>query len=197
MGGVFMSFDIMSFLMGKAAGGGGGSGGSDGIFDWDLKSATPLVDKVRGMTATNSGVFLNENGAVFDAASDYLWFYSALENRITIEIDVVQMSLGTGNTKRVVNEGLSNGNGLCWNYNGKWAFTSGNSTVNSEITDSGYFDGHTLKIVIDSESKWHIYRDSDLVFEPNVALSLSQRRFNVGASSKSIDNAIISAVRVY
>ena len=51
--------------------------------------------------------------------------------------------------------------------------------------------------------KWHIYRDDELVFEPNAEVSMerysgvSNITFYIGAAATSIYNAVITAVRVY
>jgi len=200
-----MSIDITSLLMGKAMSGGGGGGGSSNIFEWDFTSATPLVDKVRGETATATNLTFGSGGAVFDATEgnkDYirLWTIASL---VTIEIDVAASELTSGTDRRFVSTGASNGRGFFYRSSGVWALYNGSTTVNSEITDANYFSGHTLKIYVDENSKWHIYRDENLVFEPDLTLNFdrysgtSNYMFILGAAEKSLNSAIISAVRVH
>lgn len=177
----------------------GGGGGGSNIFEWDFTSATPLVDKVRGDVA-NGNVSFGASGAVFDSASDYIAL-STLVSNVTIEIDVVEMSFSNG--AWVISSGLNNGKGFYYRSSGKWAFANG-TTIDSEITEGDFFAGHTMKIHIDGSGKWHIYRDNTLVFEPDLALFLTDKRggtdnlsFYIGSSASGMSNAIISAVRVY
>ena len=193
--------DIVSYLIGKAAGGGGSGGGSP-ILAWDFTSATPLVDTVRGLTAGNNNVTFVDKGAKWDFASDYL-VVPTLSYGITVEVDVVEMPLTSGQDRKFLT--TNNGYGLIYRSSGKWAFYQNGAWEDSEIADGGYFSGHTAKIVIDAEAKWHIYRDNDLVLETTRAAQFygitlgndKQTAFYLGATSNAINNAIISAVRIY
>ena len=200
-----MSIDIKSLLMGKALGSGGGSGGGGNIFEWDFTSATPLVDKVRGVLARQLNVTFSEGGAVYNNVSASIHI-PALPYGETIEIDVASSNLTASSSynRRFVTSGTYMGF-ILDKSSKKWGFYSTQGTETTDIDDPNYFSGHTLKIHVDASNKWHIYRDSDLIFEPTATLQLasdnydgsSRPVFYVGSSDDSINNVVISAVRVY
>lgn len=193
----------MSFLMGKAAGGGGGGG--DPIMAWDFTSATPLVDTKRGILARSLNITFSEDGAVYNNVSASIHI-PALPYGVTIEIDVASSNLTASSLydRRFVTAGVYMGF-ILDKTSGKWGFYSMQGREASNIDDPNYFAGHTLKVHIDATNKWHIYRDNDLIFEPTESLQLasdnydgsSRPVFYVGSSDDSINNAVISAVRVY
>ena len=178
----------------------GGGGGGSPILAWDLKSSTPLVDTVRGVAAAATNVTFGENGAVFDSASDYMIF-PALAYGIKIEVDIGAMTAHGTNDKRLITSGTIY---FAYRTTNVWSFY--NSTwEDSEITDFDYFAGHTLKVEIDSDKKWHFYRDGVLFFEPSTAGMLSSKTFDgsskisflLGSSEKSACDTTLTAVRVY
>ena len=195
--------DIQSLLMGKSLGSGGGGGGGSNIFEWDFTSATPLVDKVRGETAISSDVTFNSSGAVFSSNQKGYIVLSALARAFTIEVDIAELNLTSGTAGRLLQVGISNGKGFNYRGSGVWAVYSGYTNYETDITDPLYFSGHTLKIHVDESFKWHIYRDDDLIFEPNAEMTMERYSGNsnitvyLGSGATSIYNAVISGVRVY
>lgn len=176
------------------------------LLSWDFKSETPLVDTARKIAAGSSGITFDSSGAVFDSNTDYLLF-PALPCAVTIEVDVASMVMTSGTHRRFICG--TTDSGLVYRSTGKWGFYGGSSAgwEDTDITDADYFAGHTVKIVVDKDSKWHIYRDNVLVFEPAAALRLGTTSisgqipittcFLVGSSGSSLPSAVITGVRVY
>lgn len=172
-----------------------GSGGGDYVMSWDFTKFGNLTR--RGVTFSNSG-------AEFNANTDYIPLItldgeseSALTQfkDKTFYFDIGAMSLIMGaNHQRFIMVSTERGFIYRSSGNGVWSLYN-NSWTDSEITDGGYFDNSKLKIYIDSENKWHMYKNNVLFFEPNVALPISV--LSLGASSSSITSGVIKGVRVY
>ena len=164
-------------------------GGSGYIEEWDLTDS--LTGQERNWPLTTGGVVIGNDGAVFDSTGDYLRFPFPLKG-ITIELDIKSMSLQSGDHRRFVMGDISNG--FIYKSNGKWAFYS-NSWTESNETDGSFFDNCTMKINIDMNGYWHIYKDDVLWWEPS--LTLTPTIMMIGSSDgKAINNAIISAIRI-
>ena len=160
-------------------------------------SASPTWDVNMDFTGitdayTVNGVTYNSTGAVFDSTSDYIALPFIHSSGVEIEIDVSSMSLNASQHRRFV---ISNtNNGLFYSRDsGKWAFYNG-TTYTSEISDGSYFANSTVKIVVDTNNYWHIYKDGVLVFEPAGALAL--KNVTLGSTSTSMNSATITAIRM-
>lgn len=164
-----------------------------GILDWDFTSQTPSIDRIRGASITSSGITWS-NGAVYDLASDYLKL-NALNNKLfaplTIELDISSMSLTSGDHRRFIMG--TTANGFIYRSNGKWAFYNGSWQESSE-TDGSFFANSTVKVVVDTSNKWHIYKNGELWWEPSGAQALSDTY--IGSTSQSINNAVITGLRI-
>lgn len=176
-------------------------GGSSIIEDWDFTSATPLVGTIRGLELTsNSGMTFN-NGAVFNDVNDYLkaGVYASF-NGVTIEVDVASMNLTSGTHRRFIMPDAANG--FIYRSNGKWAVYFNNWEESTE-TDGAFFNNSVVKIHIDSDGSWHIYKDGVLWWEPTIKMNLPSYGSDgfsmmIGSSgSQSINNAVITGMRVY
>ena len=139
-----------------------------------------------------NGVTFNSNGAVFDSTSDYIAMPFVHGNGVEIEIDVASMTLTADQHRRLL---CSDDNkGLYYSRSsGKWCFYNGTDYA-SNISDGSYFANSTVKIVIDSNNYWHIYKDGVLVFEPQGALAL--KNVMVGSTNASINNVTITGIRI-
>lgn len=201
-----MSFDIASFAMGKASGGGGGGGGGGTLSEeWDFTSATPLVGKKLGLVLSEKNMTYSQDGAVFDSITDYLNFgkienlsaadlfhdYSVSYSSITIEVKVKSMALVSGYHRRFIMGNSSNG--LIYRQTGVWAFYS-SAWEDFDETDGSFFDGSIVKVVIDSEKKWHIYKDNVLLWEPSRQCGITNGY--IGSDSQSINNAVIEWLKI-
>ena len=137
---------------------------------------------------TLNGVSYGSTGAVFDGTSDYIalsYFHAGME----LEIDVGSMSVSAN--RRFVTS--YENRGLIY-YSGKWGFYNG-SWYYSDITDGSYFSNSTVKIVVDSQNYWHIYKDGILVFEPTGALVISNPQIG-SRDGLAIDSCIITGIRM-
>ena len=141
---------------------------------------------------TVNGVTYDSNGAVFDGISDYIALPFIHGNNVEIEIDVATMNLNSSQHRRFV---ISDTNkGFFYSRDsGKWAFYNG-TTYTSDISDGDYFANSTVKIVVDADNYWHIYKDGVLVFEPAGAFAL--KNVTIGSTSTSMNNVTITGIRM-
>lgn len=169
------------------------SGGSTDIEDWDLTNS--LIGTQRGWELTTGNVVIGNNGSIFDTTNDYLKIPNWGFVPIAIELNVVSMTLQSGSHRRFIMATYSDG--FIYRSTGKWAFyNSYNGWVDSDISDGNYFDNCTIKVIIDVNGYWHIYKDGVLVWEPSLALKPTS--IMIGSDNgQSINNAIISAMRIF
>ena len=71
-----------------------------------------------------------------------------------------------------------------------WKFGSVSSGLNTS------FSGSTVRIYIDDDLYWHIYKDGVLWWEPSVATNKPDLLL-IGSESYSLNNATITGVRIY
>lgn len=169
-------------------------GGSDANVEFDF---TKVASK------TYHGVTYGTSGAVFDNANDYIQFGDIIDamldktNGFTIEVDVAAMQLTSGAHRRFVM--ATTDKGFIYRSTGKWAFynNSWEEGSFSGVTDGNLFDNSTVKVYVDVNNLWHIYKDGVLLFEPSLSLAVSFKDFCLGATSTSINNATITAIRFY
>lgn len=135
-----------------------------------------------------NGVDYGSSGAVFDGTRDYidLQFFHA---GMILEIDVGSMSVSTN--RRFVTS--YENSGLCYR-DGKWGFYNG-SWYYSDITDGSYFSNSTIKIYVDSQNYWHIYKGDVLVFEPGGPLAISTPQIG-SRDGSAIDSCVITGIRM-
>jgi hypothetical protein len=164
-------------------------GGSQLIENWDLTQS--VVGLIRGYKVALNSVEIGSNGAVFNATRDRISLPFGC-NGITFEVDVASMSLSSGNHRRFIM--ASDSVGLIYRSTGVWAFYN-NSWVESSETDGSFFDGSTVKVHVDENGYWHIYKDGTLWWEPSERLNVS--KMYIGSSDDfSINNAVISGIRI-
>lgn len=205
---------------------GGGGGGSDlpphsasdagkvltvdesGNLEWDTRGSgggdTFLsLDFTKYGNRTFNGVTYNSNGASFSGSGtstlrgsiDILPKSSNYSyTDITIYIDVKSLNLDANQHRRFIMG--SNSEGFIYRDTGKWAFYS-SSWIDSEITAGDFFDNCTVKIYIDSNNKWHIYKDNVLVFEPNAVLESYFIKIGSDDDKSLYTGAVFTGARVY
>lgn len=162
-----------------------GGGGDAFVFDFTK------------LTGTDRGVVYSNNGAVFNSASDCIVLSPmVMHNDFTIEIDVAQMQLVSGDHRRFVMPNETDG--FIYRSTGKWSFYANNYwATDSNITDGSYFDDSLISIYIDANGYWHVYKDGVLVYEPNRALTVYNQIFIGSTGGQSINNATIKSVKIY
>jgi len=166
------------------------SSGNTDYEDWDLTQS--LVGTIRGFNVTIANVTQNSTGVVFGSGTTGVITLPFGFAGITIEIDVAAMALSGSGHKRFVMGTYDSG--LIYRDNGRWSFYRSGWATDSSITDPGFFDGSTVKIIIDQNGYWHIYKDGVLVYEPNKEFKVTA--LQIGSSSSSITNTTISAIRI-
>lgn len=172
-----------------------GSGdGSEYIEEWDLSQS--LTGKLHNISINAYNTAISSAGVVFDSATAYLMIPISW-NGITIEVDVATMNLERNQHRRfiMVSEGL----GLIYRNTGVWGFYSNSGwATDSGETDGSFFDDCTVKVVVDTNGYWHIYKDGILWWEPNrpQTISGSNRQIRIGSNDQSINNAIITGIRL-
>lgn len=199
-----MGFDPVSYAIGKKSSGGGGGGGTFSE-EWDFTSRPPLVGKKLGLVISANSITYSQDGAAFNSTTDYLYFgkigglslidlfhdYSISYSSITIEVKVKSMSLVSGAHRRFI-MGTYN-SGLIYRETGVWGFYS-SGWQDFDETDGSFFDGSIVKVVIDSEKKWHIYKDNALLWEPSNSCDIANGC--IGSTSNSINNAVIEWLKI-
>lgn len=167
-----------------------GSGGGDYMLSFDF---------TKYGNVTRDNVVYSSAGATFNNTSGFMVLLGVVEststtiNDITIYTDVASLALTSGTHRRFIMGTPQEG--LIYRDSGKWAFYRG-SWEDSEITDGNYFNDSKVKIYVDNNNKWHIYKNNVLVFEPAGALALDSKLM-IGSASNSINNGIITGVRIY
>jgi hypothetical protein len=160
---------------------GGGGDSVFGVFDFTKASFT------------YNNVVFNSNGATFSTTSGKIPIPFARPD-MTIELDIASMSLTSGSHRRFIM--ASSTNGFIYRSTGVWAFYNG-GWEESNITDGDFFDNCTVKVIIDNNNLWHIYKNGVLVWEPTRAQELEASNTAIGSSSNSINNAVITKMRIY
>lgn len=189
-----MSFDVTSFLIGKASGGSGGGGTLSE--EWDFTSATPLVGIKRGITLTQNNVTFDTNGAVFASSQSRIALGSIGGGNLffstTIEAKVKSMDLTSSDHRRFI-MGTPD-SGLIYRSTGAWGFYSSSGWDEFSETDGGLFSNSVIKVIIDNTNHWHIYKDGVLLWEP--AKSLIITNGYVGSTGQSINNVVIEWLKI-
>lgn len=164
------------------------SGGSNPAFiDYDFTKCSGSLNLVT----------YNSNGAVFPSsitANAYIRF-PCNKNNITIYIDVASMVLASGAHRRFVM--IDNSNGLIYRSTGVWSIYNG-TWHDSQNTDGSFFDNSKVKVYIDTNGYWHIYKNNVLAFEINAVCSLTTGDLRIGSGTgNSIVNSILTGCRIY
>lgn len=166
-----------------------GGGGSGELLNIDLSLAAESF--------TSNDVLVSNSGAYFSTNAAYIWLPFCAVGR-TIEIDISTSEIAANDVRSLISQwSIGSGHpGLAWDRNqGKWGFYSG-SWQYTEIADINYFSNSTLKVYIDSNNKWHFYKDGVLFFEPNAAVA-PNGVWSVGANNISCIGLTITGIRVY
>lgn len=173
----------------------------DGTLEWDESGAgggeySMCYDFTKIGPATIHGVNFSDVGATFNDANDYIPLTDLITNNFTMYVDVTSMDLPSTNEHQrfIMTRGDS---GLIYRNTGYWGVYASSDWVMSDITDPKYFDNSTVRIYIDSNNKWHIFKNGVEIFT-NLNITFSGTLLAIGSTSgENIRNAIISGVRVY
>lgn len=186
-------YDGLSQVVVNVSGGGGGGGYPDAVAVMDF---TKYAGVFRGVTYSAAG-------AVFPASGAANIIIPYFAGGMTLYLDVALMQLTSGEHRRFIM--ASPINGLIYRSTGKWAFYNG-SWEESDIADGDFFDGANVKVYVDNNNKWHIYKNNVIVFEPSGAQPISTDAGNsnnytgpyIGSSGgQVVINAVFTGLRVY
>lgn len=175
--------------------------GEDGSLEWDESGAgggeyALFYDFTKIAPGTIHGVTYSEAGATFSTSSGYIGLGDLFLSNFTIYVDVAEMQLPTlSSHQRFI---MTTGNsGLIYRSNGYWGFYVGSDWAMSDISDSSFFDDSTVKVYIDSNKKWHIYKDGVEIFT-SLNITINGSGLGIGSDSgENIRSAVITGVRIY
>lgn len=175
--------------------------GEDGSLEWDESGAgggecSLYYDFTKIGSATIHGVAFSDAGATFNDASDYIPITDLIRKNFTMYVDVASMDLpSTSSHQRFIM--TRNDSGLIYRSTGYWGVYASTDWVMSDISDPKYFDNSTLRIYIDSNNKWHVFKNGIEIFT-NLNITFSSDLLSIGSSSgENIRNGVISGIRVY
>ena len=168
-----------------------GSGGGDAFVSYDFTKAGNR--NMYSITYSSEGAtFSNDGKGCIKLWSTLPNMSSEMLSDFTIYIDTGNLNISSGTHRRFVM--VTSDSGFIYRSTGVWSFYASN-WYDSEITDPTYFDNCKLKIYIDSDRKWHVYKDNVLVYEPNTTYPIYE--LYLGMTSNSLVGSIIKALRIY
>lgn len=161
----------------------------------------PVYDSIKNYEAAGYNLQYSADGAIFQSASSHIQLPNTWTRNMTIEIEFGSVSSGSGSQHQRMLTYTSD-SGLIFRSNGKWAFYGGGAwAADSDITAHDYFEDSTLKVVIDSDYYWHIYKDNVLVYEPDRPMSTGGVYISnpviIGGTSQSFYQCYIKNVSIY
>lgn len=170
-------------------------------YEWDFIKSPISVNNgttlgLTDITQSSSGFSFTQSSSRVDIPANLL------QKGYTYEIWIDTLSItDTGRNNRVFMFTRNNpyNSGFYWKYTDQeWAVYDNVAGVQrSGISDPTYFDDCVLKIVIDNNGKWHIYKNNIVVFEPPTAITLQYTAFALGAATDSCNNMTITKFKIY
>ena len=184
-----------------------GGGGATLLAAWDFTSS--LTDSVNGFAATLGGSATQDSSGVsIPNLNSYVTFPLATKAVFrTYEIDMGSMSYygSAGANRRLFM--FNGGGGFIYRSTGKWSFYDRNSggtwATDSSLSSFDYFANSTIKIYIDENGYFHIYKDGTLVYEPNRPFYSASDFYGVtygirlGMDAYSGASSVITGFRIY
>ena len=175
--------------------------GEDGSLEWDTSGAgggeyALLYDFTKIAPGTIHGVTYSEAGATFNNSSGYIGLGDLFTSNFTIYVDIGNMQLPSAfsHQRFIMTTGDS---GLIYRSNDLWGFYVGSDWIMSDISDPKYFNNSTLRIYIDSNKKWHVYKNGTEIFT-SLNVTIDGTKLSIGSSSGDcIRSAVITGVRIY
>lgn len=177
--------------------------GDDGSLEWNEKGAGGgnsflSCDFTKWGNRDIYEVLYSEAGAVFKNSSGRVRIYESTSylTDFTLYIDTGDLHINNtaSNHQRFLMGGTANGL-IFEKTNHVWGIYNGNTWEYSEISDATYFDNCTIKLYVDANNVWHIYKNGVLVIEG--VTGFGSTSFLIGASEYSIRNAVLYGARLY
>lgn len=167
-------------------------GGSAPIADWDFTQS--LIDSVNGLEATlTSGASRDSNGVTISGSGGRIVLPKGVQGFMrTFEIEVGDITSATGSVFFIT----SGGDGIGYK-DGSWRLYSGSWDTATNVTDLDAFANGVIKVYIDENGYWHIYKDDVLLWDSNKTLVPANQTATIGYSSNSLRTMVIKSVKVY
>lgn len=145
--------------------------GGGAIADWDFMSS--LTDSIAGLTASLSNAASQDaSGISITGTTGALGLPEIIRaSARSYEIDIGAMTLDTLSRHHRFFMNSYN-NGLIYRSNGYWGFYNGSWATDSTINSYDYFANSCMKVIVDLNGYWHIYKNDTLVYEPTLPLSI-------------------------
>lgn len=179
--------------------------GDDGTLEWDTRGSGGgdsflSYDFTKWSGKEINNVLFSETGATFKTYNGRIPIYSGLINfnDFTLYIDTGDLHVNStyGNHQRFLTGGSGTSNGLIYEKTRHvWSIYNGNTWEYSEISDATYFDNCTIKLYVDENNVWHIYKNGVLAIEG--VTGFGSASFIIGAVEYSIKNAVLYGARLY
>lgn len=172
------------------------SGALSPILYWDFTKS--LTDEIAGILATLAGgATQSSEGVLLAGAGSIVSLGNVIQpSGRSIEIEIGDCEAGISGTNHARFIMTSTEEGLIYRNNSVWSFYSGTSwATNSNISDPDFFSNSTMKIEIDINGYWKIYKDDILVYSPSKPLSTGN--IAIGAKTTSFYQVYIKTVKVY
>ena len=175
-----------------------------GELEWDTKGtgggdSMITFDFTKYGSRTLHNVNFSSNGAYFNSSTAYIILlynldYSLKDVTIYVDVDILQLTQNSSHQRFLM---TTSDSGLIYRSSGVWGFYSNNSwATDSNISDGGFFNNSKIKVYVDNDNKWHIYKNNTLVYEPNIAAPITE--LYIGSSSGSFRSASnFKSLRIY
>ena len=185
------------------------------IADWDFKNS--LVDNVNGFTAIlrnsstrdSSGIHITDSDQGIEIPSELY----TLDTIYEIRFGTMSKQFDDSVHGRIITylpwinqeqTEITDTGFIFHKQTQKWGvWDKTNSWRDTDISDVDYFSNSILKIKVDVNGLWHIYKNNVLIFEPQYAMPLGAKLFALGGltingiGDQSFYNMTIEGLKIY
>ena len=178
--------------------------GEDGTLEWDEKGAGGgdaflVRDLTKEPGRTLDHVTYTQDGATFDNSGSafvkLLVQDSTSFRNFTMYLDIPELVVDddASNHQRFL-MGTGSAGLIFESTNHSWGFY-GSSWEYTGNTNPELFNNCTLKLYVDADGKWHVYKDGVLLFESVQAITTWT--VQIGSNSTSIKSGLFTGARFY
>lgn len=175
----------------------------DFVEKWDFTTGSLVGENGTAVTLGGSASVAENTGVSFTTGADRIYMPTQMlkaGRKIDIEFGTMERS---NNSSGVVMAWSTSSSSDIMNIQyrsnmGKWIIEYP-SVESSNISDAQYFSNSKMSIVIDADSKIHIYRDDTAVWNPTTVLTFSGLNFwTIGANHNNFTyfNAVIRKITI-
>lgn len=176
-------------------------GGQQPIASWDFTSGS-LIDSIGGLQATiNDGVSQSSAGLTITGLKGAVSIPNKVKGNLrTYEVDFGSMEFDTGSTVHHRLFMPTYNKGVIYRSTGYWSFYNGSWATDSTLTDYDFFANSTMKVTVDLDGNWKVYKDGILVYEPSLAYDFKGESgaLMIGSTDgQSCVGVTVEAIRIY